>query len=223
MARKPKPPRLSRRSGPPLAPLKPKPLTPEQEALLKESKVLRAEARRQRFIVEYPRDLNATKAAIRAGYPQSSAHVTGCLLLKRPNIRAAVQARIAAGIAKAGLTTEDIIEAIRRQVKGDIGTLFDEDGNHLPISALTEEDRKLIAGYEIILKNAAAGDGHIDTVLKVKLKPEHFYVELGAKYLGMLEERVTITNLAEIVDILNAGRARNAAAARARSEAEGKD
>jgi len=55
-------------------------------------------------------------------------------------------------------------EAIRRHVAadayGDIRRLFDEHGHLRPITSLSAEDAALIAGWEVIIKNAAAGDGH---------------------------------------------------------------
>jgi phage terminase small subunit len=42
--------------------------------------------RRDRFAAEYLKDLNATEAAKRCGYAPRGAHVTGCRLLKDPNI-----------------------------------------------------------------------------------------------------------------------------------------
>lgn len=43
------------------------------------------------FVVEYLVDLNATQAAIRAGYSENTAGVIGCENLKKPKILAALQ------------------------------------------------------------------------------------------------------------------------------------
>ncbi len=52
--------------------------------------------KRRRFIAEYLKDGNATKAAIRAGYSPRSAHVTGSRLLKNAKVREAVDKATAA-------------------------------------------------------------------------------------------------------------------------------
>ena len=49
--------------------------------------------RQQRFIDEYLVDLNATQAAIRAGYAADSANVTGTQLLANPSVAMAVAER----------------------------------------------------------------------------------------------------------------------------------
>ncbi len=47
--------------------------------------------KQQRFVEEYLIDLNATQAAIRAGYSADTAAVIGCENLIKPNIQAAIQ------------------------------------------------------------------------------------------------------------------------------------
>jgi phage terminase small subunit len=47
--------------------------------------------KRQRFVLEYLKDLNATQAAIRAGYSPRTANEQGARLLANASIRTAVQ------------------------------------------------------------------------------------------------------------------------------------
>jgi phage terminase small subunit len=49
---------------------------------------LKLTAKEERFCYQYVLYLNATKAAIEAGYAAKSAAVTGCQLLRKPNIQA---------------------------------------------------------------------------------------------------------------------------------------
>ncbi len=49
-------------------------------------------ARQERFVDEYLVDLNATQAAIRAGYSAKSAHVEGSRLLTNAKVAAAISA-----------------------------------------------------------------------------------------------------------------------------------
>ena len=50
---------------------------------------------RRRFVGEYLRDLNATQAAIRAGYAQGSARGSAWRVLRSEAVRAAVDAALA--------------------------------------------------------------------------------------------------------------------------------
>ena len=63
--------------------------------------------------------------------------------------------------------------------------MFEPDGRPTPLHLVTYEEQMPIASYEIILKNAEAGDGHMDRVLKVKLQDQAKYVEMAAKYFGL--------------------------------------
>ena len=50
----------------------------------------------------------------------------------------------------------------------------------------------MIAGFEVVIKNAAGGDGHTDTALKIRLTDQAKFVELAMKHLGLLKERVEV-------------------------------
>lgn len=49
-------------------------------------------AKQQRFVLEFLSDLNATQAAIRAGYSSRTANEQGPRLLAHPEIKAAIDA-----------------------------------------------------------------------------------------------------------------------------------
>lgn len=112
---------------------------------------------------------------------------------------AAIRARL---LRDEELTVESTVEAIRRGQNYDIRTLFDKKGEIKPLHMLTEEEAWPIAGFEVVMKNATAGDGKIDRVLKVKLQPRHPSVELAAKHQGMLVEKVDITGSVDIIGVL---------------------
>lgn len=48
-------------------------------------------AKQKRFVEEYMVDLNATQAAIRAGYSKKTAHDIGCENLMKPNIKSEIE------------------------------------------------------------------------------------------------------------------------------------
>jgi hypothetical protein len=82
-------------------------------------------------------------------------------------------------------------------------------GDLKPIHELTEAQAQNLTGIEVVMKNAVAGDGQIDRVLKYKLAPREKYVELGARYHGMLVDRVEANvNVTAIGSKLDAARAR---------------
>lgn len=65
------------------------------------------------FVREYCVDLNATQAAIRAGYKPIGAHVTASRLLSDPKIAAAVEQSQAKVAEKTNVTIEQIVKGLR--------------------------------------------------------------------------------------------------------------
>jgi phage terminase small subunit len=63
--------------------------------------------KQQRFIEEYAVDLNATQAAIRAGYSQATAAVQGSCLLRNIKVEAEIDRRRAKLIEKMAVDLED--------------------------------------------------------------------------------------------------------------------
>jgi uncharacterized LabA/DUF88 family protein len=71
---------------------------------------------------------------------------------------------------------------------------------------LSRDEAAQIAGYEIIIKNAKAGDGKTDQILKVRLKEQAKFVEMAAKYFGLLQERVEVSGDEEFIALLKSAR-----------------
>jgi phage terminase small subunit len=63
-----------------------------------------------RFVEEYLIDLNATQAAIRAGYSRKTAYAIGSENLRKPEIKAALQAAHAVVTTKVKITKDYLIE-----------------------------------------------------------------------------------------------------------------
>lgn len=92
--------------------------------------------KQKRFVAEYLIDLNATQAAIRAGYSAKTARSVGSENLTKPDIAAAIakaQARVA---EKADWTAADRLQALK--------TIFDshaEKDARVAISAIAEANK----------------------------------------------------------------------------------
>lgn len=89
-------------------------------------------------------------------------------------------------------TAQVVLEQIRRGACYDARHLFDETGQYIPIHKLSEVDAFMIAGMDIVRGNLDKGDGKFDDVVKVRLIDRSRYVEMAAKYHGMLVDRVKL-------------------------------
>ena len=148
--------------------------------------------RRQRFIVEYLVDQNATQAARRAGYSKRTAYAQGSRLLRNAGIADTIRQRQAALAERAELTADRVLEELRRLALADARSFFDDHGNLKPISELTAEQGAAIASFEVLIKNAEAGDGKQDVVHKIRLWDKVRALELLAKYFRLLVDRVQV-------------------------------
>jgi phage terminase small subunit len=142
------------------------------------------------FVAEYLATLNATEAAKRAGYSARTADRMGHENLKKPEIAAAVAAGKARQLETAELTAARVLEEIRRLSFSDMRALFDEHGNLRPIQTLTAEQASCIASLEVVKKNLTAGDGQVDTVVKLKVWDKTKSLEMLAKHFALLTERI---------------------------------
>lgn len=69
--------------------------------------------KQQRFVEQYLIDLNATQAAIRAGYSEKTAKAIGCENLTKPDVAAAIEAQRVKATAKAELSVEWVLGRLR--------------------------------------------------------------------------------------------------------------
>lgn len=73
--------------------------------------------KQQRFVHEYLVDLNATQAAIRAGYSVGSAPVTASRLLRNANVKAAIETGRTKATAKAELSVEWVLTMLKQNAE----------------------------------------------------------------------------------------------------------
>ena len=87
--------------------------------------------KQERFVEEYIKDLNATQAAVRAGYSEKTAGVQGSVLLKNPNVSAEVKKRLddikSDNIADATEVLEYFTRVMRREEKERVVVTLKEE------------------------------------------------------------------------------------------------
>lgn len=69
------------------------------------------------FVQEYLIDLNATQAAIRAGYSKRTAHVIGHENLRKPDIAAAIEGAINERTKRTEITADYVLEGIKDTIE----------------------------------------------------------------------------------------------------------
>ncbi len=130
--------------------------------------------------------MNAAQAAIRAGYKGDGAKQAGYALLQRQDVAAAVVEAKANSLVSIGVERDRVLQEVARVALTDRRGMW-RNGQLKPFDEWTPDEAALLEGFEVIVKNARAGDGHQDTVHKVTLAKKLPALELLCNYLGLTE------------------------------------
>jgi phage terminase small subunit len=106
---------------------------------------------------------------------------------------------IARALTIAEITAERTTLEMARCAFADLASYYREDGNFKALHELTVDQRAALAGVETVVKNAAAGDGHTDTVLKIKLWDKPRSLEMLAKHFGLLTDKLDVSGAVRII------------------------
>ncbi|WP_352420746.1 terminase small subunit [Proteiniborus sp.] len=149
----------------------------------------RLTAKQKRFIEEYLIDLNATQAAIRAGYSPDTAYSIGSENLKKPEIRARVDKAIAERSKRTGINQDRILIELAR-----IGLLNPDNvvnfGSATVKAEATEDDLAAIASVKV--KTIPMEDGDM-VEREVRFHDKIKALELAGKHLGMFKDKVEVS------------------------------
>lgn len=160
--------------------------------------------KKRRFVDEYLIDLNATQAAIRAGFSARTAYSAGQRLLKNVEVASAIKDAQVALAERTGITQERVIRELARIGFADVRQLYDSKGNLKNIQDMDDETASALAGIETESKSVKA-DGDEDdefiltTVRKVKRWDKVRALELIGKQLGMFVEHHEVGGKVTIV------------------------
>lgn len=150
------------------------------------------------FVENYPLDLNATQAAVRAGYSPHTADRQGARLLKNAGVRDALATVLAERSKRTGVNADRVLRELARIAFADIRSVvtWEPDGIHLrEAMELAEDDAAAIASVEwkISRTTVTFGEGEDAGTMtrediiaaSVKLNDKLGAINLLMKHLGM--------------------------------------
>lgn len=130
------------------------------------------------FIDEYIIDLNATQAAIRAGYSESTAGSIGSELLKKPEIKQRIDERLYERQKRTNITQDRVINEIAKLAFFNSKKLFNSDGSPIPIQELDDDTAGAIVGIDVMNINDNA------TIIKYKISDKNSSLDKLMKHMG---------------------------------------
>lgn len=132
-----------------------------------------------KFIDEYLIDLNATQAAIRAGYSKRTAKQIGLENLSKPYLQEKIQERRTELKEKAEIDQEWVLERYRRLAEVDPSDFLKDDGTLKAIKDIPKDVRYAIQGLDISESD----------VKKLKLSDKRATLDSIAKLLGLVIDK----------------------------------
>ena len=146
--------------------------------------------KQKRFVEEYLIDLNATQAAIRAGYSPDTAYSIGNENMKKPEIKARVDKAMAERSRRTGVNADRVVMELAKIAFVNAGDVIDAETATVKPDAARDDTAAIQS-----VKVKTFGEDGLEREVKMadKLKA----LELLGKHLGMFKDKVELSGSLE--------------------------
>ena len=147
--------------------------------------------KQKRFVEEYLIDLNATQAAIRAGYKankKNTFEVIGYQLLQKTSVEAEIQKAMAERSRRTGISQDRVIQELARIAFVNPQNLINPEDATVRADA-TEDDLACIQSVKVKTMN---GDKGYSEEREVRLNDKLKALQLLGNHLGMFKDKVEL-------------------------------
>ena len=161
-------------------------------------------AKQQRFVEEYLIDLNATQAAIRAGYKAGNsqrASEIGNELLQKTPVSEAIQQAMAERSKRTGINQDRVIQELARIAFVNPQKVINSEDASIRADA-TEDDLACIQSVKVKTMDGEKGSS---VEREVRLKDKMRALELLGKHLGMFKDKVELDTDMDLNITINYG------------------
>ena len=143
--------------------------------------------KQKRFVDEYLIDLNATQAAIRAGYSAKTANEQGSQLLAKLSIQQAIAEKMAEQSKRTGVNQDRIVLELAKIAFVKMTDVVDSDGK------IREDAREAdLSCIESVKYKRSETETGASEEREVKICPKIKALELLGKHLGMWNDKVDV-------------------------------
>lgn len=143
--------------------------------------------KQQRFVDEYLVDLNATQAAVRAGYSAKTANEQGSQLLAKLSIQQVIGERMAERSKRTGVNQDRVVLELAKIAFVKMTDIVDNQGRIK--SSATADD---LACIESMKYKESVSDTGSSVEREVKISPKLKALELLGKHLGMWNDKLDV-------------------------------
>lgn len=149
--------------------------------------------KQETFVREYLIDLNATQAAIRAGYSKRTAYAISEENLRKPDIAAAVAAAQADRAARTEVTADRVLQELAKIGFSDIRQMFTESGCIRRVEELDDAAAASLSSIEVVRRRVPGSDREepeYEDVTKIKLWDKRAALVDMGRHLGMFTDKI---------------------------------
>lgn len=151
-------------------------------------------AKQKRFVAEYMLDLNATQAAIRAGYSQRRASEIAYQLLQKTPVQDAIAAAQEIREKRLDITADRVVAELARLAFADTTTAVRIEGGRVVVQDTDEMDENTRLAISEISETVTTNGG----TLKVKFHDKVKALELLSRHLGILNDKLSVNAKTEV-------------------------
>lgn len=148
--------------------------------------------KQRKFAEEYLVDLNATQAAIRAGYSAKTAGSQGERLLKNVEIQSYLQKRMKDRGKRLEITQDRVLLEVARVAFRDVREFYDEEGNLLPPKMLSDDAAACLDGLDVYEERDGEG-AIIGYTKKIRFADKMQALNLLMRHMGLDKVSVELT------------------------------
>jgi phage terminase small subunit len=165
-----------------------------------------------RFVSEYLIDLNATQAAIRAGYSEKTANEQGARLLANVSVASAIENAKQQREQATQIDANWVLKRLADEAEADVGDLYNEDGSIKPVHQWPKIWRQgLVAGIKHQELRDSEGNRTGEFIVDVKVSDRIRRLELIGKHIRVnaFQDTVNHVGLEALGDRLERAAKRN--------------
>lgn len=160
----------------------------------------------ERFCYEYIKDLNATQAAIRAGYSAKSAFVQGSRLLSVASVHLLTEKLRADQLKRLKMSADEVLEEVAKLARSNIKRVF-QAGVIMSPDDMEDDVAATVESFEARLEFGDDG-APPDEIRKVKMHSKLGALTLLAKHHKLIGPEVEVNLGADLANRLAAARKR---------------
>ncbi|MFR8033419.1 MAG: terminase small subunit [Lachnospiraceae bacterium] len=146
--------------------------------------------KQKRFVEEYLIDLNATQAAIRAGYSPDTAYSIGQENLKKPEIKIRIDKSMAERSKRTGVNADRVVAELAKIAFVNAEDVIDAETATVKPNAAREDTAAIQS-----VKVKTFGEDGLEREIKMADKIKA--LELLGKHLGMFKDKVELSGTLE--------------------------